>query len=126
MFKIIPNPTFEGMVSITVPGEDKPAALRVTWRHKGRKALAVWLRKGAPQPELQTTAATKPLDAKPLDDAAWLAEVLDGWHGPVDPQDEAVPFSTAALAELLDACPAAGAELLAAYLAAMTESRAKN
>ena len=125
MFNIVPSPTFEGAVAITVPGADSPATLRVTWRHKGRKALSAWLRATATIVPA-ATAPVLPGQAQSPGDAAWLGEVITAWAGPVDEAGAAAPYSEAALAALLDAYPAAGAELLAAYLSAMTESRAKN
>lgn len=130
MFKITPNPTFAGLVNITVPGADKPAVLQVTWRHMGRAALAQWLRKPGsvvapaaiePAPALADQAADPAAQ-----DATWLTLAMANWAGPQDADGAPVPFSQVALANLLDAYPAAGGELLAAYLAAMTESRSKN
>lgn len=135
MFKIVPNPTFTSRVLLTVPGAEQPADLGVTWRHKGRAALATWLRKpadaAATAATQATTAATQAEPARPLlagvpADALWLAEVMADWDGPVLADGQPAPFTEAALAALLDSYPAAGGELLNAYLRASTESRAKN
>ena len=115
MFKLIPNPMFDAPAAITVPGAQDLATLAVTWRHKGRKALADWLRIGR-----GATAEDG------ITDAAWLGEVIAGWAGPLDEAGAAVAYSPAALGALLDAYPTAGGELLAVYLRALTESRAKN
>lgn len=136
MFKINPNPTFTSTVSITVAGADALASLGVTWRHKGRAALAAWLRQGNAAPPATPSNAAQAAAAAPAQaeaatpalagDAAWLAEVMAGWDGPVDAAGQPVAFDAVALAALLDAYPPAGRELLDAYLSAMTESRAKN
>lgn len=135
MFKLIPNPTFDAPVAITVPGAETPATLAVTWRHKGRKALAEWLR-GAGPGAGAGAGATVGADAAPTDgataaqpgtsDAAWLGQVIAGWAGPQDEAGAPVAYTPGALGALLDAYPAAGGELLAVYLRALTESRAKN
>lgn len=124
MLKINPNPSFSSPVQLTTPGSDQVATITVTWRHKGRAALATWLRRSKVQP--QVTAHAVPEDAGTQRDAAWLAEVMADWDGPQDNDGHPVVFGQAALASLLDAYPAASGELLGAYLRAMTESRAKN
>ena len=127
MFKIVPNPTFEGVVQITIPGESTPATLRVTWRHMGRRALAVWLKKTKPAVQPAAQPVDQPAEPATVQtDAEWLAEAMANWAGPVDESGAAVPLSLPALAALLDSAPASGSELLAAYLREMTESRAKN
>ena len=138
MFKINPSPTFRSTVRLTVPGADDSAVLEVTWRHKGRAALRAWLAKarraGVGASVLDDLVRGADGGAEPADaalagvpaDAAWLGEVMVDWAGPQDAQGEPVGYSVAALGGLLDAYPAAGGELLGAYLRAMTESRAKN
>lgn len=128
MFKIVPNPTFTSKVALTVHGADQPADLTVTWRHKGRAALSAWLAKPAAAAAAAAApgAAGNTLLAGVPADAAWLAEVMADWSGPVLADGEPAPFCDAALIALLDSYPAAGGELMAAYLRASTESRAKN
>lgn len=110
MFKINPNPTFTADVLLTVHGSAEPAKLCVTFKHKGRKALADWI--GLPK---------KMADAgTPVKDADYLGEVIEDWDG-VD-----APYSIESLDALLDAYQPAGMELYEAYIRALTESRAKN
>lgn len=125
MFKIVPNPTFTSRVLLTVPGTDQLAELAVTWRHKGRAALAAWLGKPAAAAAAPAGVGST-LQAGVPADAAWLGEVMCGWDGPLLADGQPAPFGDAALAALLDSYPAAGGELMAAYLRASTESRAKN
>lgn len=122
MFSIIPQPTFTCTVNLTVAGSDEPASIKVTWRHKGRKELGAWLRAGNALADIGRELHS----ATALGDAAWLAEAMVGWDGPVDAAGAPVLFAQAELALLLDRYPPAGGELLAAYLHALTESRAKN
>ena len=120
MFVVVPNPTFESDVALTVPGAAEPATLRVTWRHLGRKAQRAWIERPSRQ---QQPGAAEPAT---LDDAAYLGEVIAGWSGAVDDKGAPAAYSQEALASLLDAYPASGGELFNAYLRALTESRAKN
>ena len=107
--KINPAPAFEFDAQLTVPGAAQPATVRVTARHKGREALAAWI---------EGAAGSR--------DPEFLGSVVSGWSGVFDADGAEVPFSSEALARVLDAYPAAGRELFEQYLAALTESRRKN
>ena len=109
MFRINPAPTFDASVRLTVPGQDAPAVLQLTFAHMGRKAAADWIER-----------------AKGRSDADVIGEVVRDWKDVQDDAGAPVPYSREALAALLDAHPAAGMELFDAYLAALSESRAKN
>lgn len=116
LLRIVPKPTFTAEVNITVPGEEKPATIELVFKHQGRQALRAWVDAGrTPGP-----------DGSPPSDAQWLGQVVAGWAGPVDAAGQPVPFTPAALASVLDAYPAAAREIYNAYLAALSESRAKN
>lgn len=110
MFKINPKPTFKADVQLTVIGSAEPATLVVTFKHKGRKALADWVA----LPKKMAEAGT------PVKDADYLNEVIADWEGPD------LPYSIEALDQLLDAYQPSGQELFEAYIRALTESRAKN
>jgi Phage tail assembly chaperone len=112
MFRFNPAPEFFADVRVTVPGSADPATLRLKFRHLGREALSAWI--------------AKPSKQSVVNDAEYLGEVVTGWEAVKDDQDRDVPFGQAALASLLDAYPAAGREIFAAYVSALTESRAKN
>lgn len=110
MFHIDPQPTFTAPVKLSAPGQ--PAeTIQITWWHKGRKAMKDWL---------------DAFSDGSLTDADGLAEVIAGWDGIVDSFGQPVPFSREALAKLLDAYQTAGAELVRAYVGALTESRLGN
>lgn len=115
-FKLNPAPTFGATVHLTVPGQAETAALSLTFRHQGRKALDVWMRRPGQVVE----------GAPPLNDADFLGEVIAGWSGVQDADGAEIPFSAEAFGALLDAYQAAGTEIFAAYVKALTESRAKN
>lgn len=103
-FQLDPAPEFSADVQITRPGEAEPGVLRLTFRHKGRKAFKAWLE-----------------GAKDKDDAPWLLEVVAGWdtaaHGDFTPER---------FAKLVDDYPASASEIWTAYGKALHESRAKN
>lgn len=111
-FRFVPAPEFFGDVRITVPGEAESAVLRLKFKHLGREALAAWI--------------AKPNKDGVESDAAYLGQVVIGWEGVKDHEDRDVPFGQAAFATMLDAYPTAGREVFAAYVSALTESRAKN
>lgn len=108
MFKLHPNPTFTAKVQITV-AEGPPAVIDVTFKHKGRTALAAFM-----------------LEARGRPHAEVLAEIIADWSGPLDDKGEPVPYGEAALAQLVDNYGAAGDEMLGAYGKALLESRVKN
>ena len=109
MFKIDPSPTFTANVKLTVPGQDVPALVAFEFRHQGRAALKAWLDRAAGET-----------------DAALLGDVIAGWQDVADAKGAPLAYGAKPLAALLDAYPAAGAEIFHGYLAALTESRAKN
>lgn len=116
LLRIVPNPTFWAPVRITVPGEAQPAQIELQFRHLGKQALRAWVESGrAPAPD-----GSLPTDAQ------WLGEVVAGWSGPVDEAGQPAPFTPAAFSAVLDAYATAGREIYDAYLAALSESRAKN
>lgn len=110
MFKLNPSPTFTADVRVTVPGAEAPALLTLTFRHKGRKEIKRWIE------------SAKAADS----DTALLAEVIESWRGVESDSGAPVPYGQEALAQLLDAYPAAGGEIFDAYMAALTRAREKN
>lgn len=101
--KLQPNPTFTAAAEISVPGQDKPAKITVTFKHLARTKIKDFF---------------ADLDGKT--DADALIEIMTGWDG-VDEK-----FSLEALTELLDNYPAAGGELFECFRKNLLESRAKN
>jgi hypothetical protein len=111
MFRIDPEPTFAADAALTAPGQADPAILPIRWKHLRRDDLKKWI---------------DALASSDLSDVDGLAEVIAGWDGVVDAQGKEVPFSREALRELLGAYHTAGAELVRAYVRALTESRLGN
>jgi hypothetical protein len=101
--KLQPNPTFTAAVALSVPGQDKPAKITVTFKHLAR-------------PQIRDFFGN--LEGKTDLDA--LGAIISGWSG----IDE--PFSEESLALLLDNYPAAAGELFEAFRRELLEARAKN
>ena len=110
MFCIVPNPTFVTTVRLSVPGQEAGAPIKVTWRHKGARALSAWL-------------ASAPARA---DEASFMAEVICDWQGVHGADGAALPYTAENLALLLDAFPSAGSEMLIHYRRELADARAKN
>ena len=121
MFKLKPNPTFAATVLVSLPegtGTEKRAslALPLVMRHKTREQLDAWLGK----PAAMRAAGTE------IDDATYLAEVIEGWgDAVVDEAGQVVPFSEGALRTLLAGYQTASREIYDTYLTALTEAKAK-
>jgi hypothetical protein len=107
MFDFIPAPVFAGIVGLSVPGQAAAWDVEFQFRHKGKKALAAWVDSWVGR-----------------GDEDILADVIEGWA--VKRGGEHVPYTKTALAELLDAYPAAAKEIRDSYLRELTESKRKN
>lgn len=108
MFRLIPNPTFVVAVPLTVPGSER-LLVNFTFRHKSKAALKDWV--------ARVNGSTS---------VSVLAEVVADWSGVEDGEGKPVPFSSEALATMVDNYPTAGREIFDAYFAELTESRTKN
>lgn len=108
MFKIIPNPTFTANVKLTVPGQAEPAVVEIEFRHKGKAAYKLWLE-----------------NADGKTDQVFLGEVIVNIPM-ADKDGKELPYTEKRLGMMLDAYPASGIEILAAYSTGLMESRAKN
>ena len=120
MFRIVPSPTFTCDVPLSVPGSDKPVSVKMTFKHKTRAELTAYqeraidmaIRADAPDAQEQFTA--------------YVAEVVVGWAGVGGANDEPLPYSQANLAQLIQAYPAAGAEIVRRYAQQLGHARAGN
>ena len=98
MFKLQPNP-----VHPSVPGKEKPAAIKVHFKHLSRPEIKRYFEGiGGKQ------------------DAEALGEIITGW------EDIDTPFSQGSLQQLLDNYPASGFELFEAFRRDLMEARQKN
>jgi hypothetical protein len=110
MFKRLPKPTFKGIVSIAIAG-DEPGLIEFefnTLRKKEYDALLADLR------------------ADKLSEEAFLARLIAGWNyeHPESLVDE--PFSGEALTDLLDRYWGAAVDVHVGYMKALAEARRKN
>lgn len=100
-FKLRPDATF--MATVQIPNGDAPLPLRLRFTRKGKSELSVWM-----------------AGSQGRDDAATLAEIIDGW------EDVDAAYSAAALAELLESYSGAGMAIFGGYLRALSEAERKN
>lgn len=113
MLKLKPDPRFTAPVLVPVPGREA-VEIALRFRHKSRAELA----------EFSARAMKAHGDGADLE---LLLEVVDGWErAVVDDSGNAVPFSSEALAALIDAYPGAVMAILRGYFAAHNEARTKN
>lgn len=103
MFKLVPNPTFVGVVKVPVPGA-KPADLKLIFKHKKRDEVANFFKRAASS------------DAK---DEIML-EIVDGW------QEVDAEFSPEALRELLQNYHGAIQSIFDTYLSELSQARKGN
>lgn len=96
VFRIKANPTFRAKVRLPIPGAE-PAVIECLFKHKTRDELREFLGR-----------------ASAHDSEAALGEILEGWSG-VERE-----YTQEALAELLNAYPAAGNTIFDAYLFTLT------
>jgi hypothetical protein len=125
MIQFNPNPTFVAAISVSLPGQvagavagapAPTAEITFTFRHQGRKALDAWI--AAPAEAVKA--------AKPLSDTEFLVQVIADWAGVLGEDGAQVPYTPAALGQLLDAYPPAAREIYSGYIDALTESHTKN
>ena len=120
MFRIVPNPTFTCDVPLSVPGSDKPVSIKITFKHKSRAELAAY--------QARAVDLAMQADAPDAQEqfAAYVSEVVDGWIGVVGADDKPLPYTPANLAQLIQAYPAAGAEIVRRYAQQLSHARAGN
>jgi len=116
--KVLVAPTFAIPVKLSTPGVAELAEIQVVFKHKTRDDLKEW-----------ATRRLQVNDSGVISlgfEAAYIHEVIASWSGPVDEQGVAVPYSLAALTQVMQNRPVAGQEFYKQYLDAETESRLKN
>jgi hypothetical protein len=109
MIKLIPDPTFDALVSLTVVGLLEPIKLPMTFRHMASDKVQDWFK---------SNEGKKPAEA--------LSEIIDGWNGVMGEDGKNVPYSPEALDTLLKNYPAATLEIVRAWQTELNESRVKN
>ena len=103
MFTINPTPTFK--LDVTIPSPTGGGKVGVIFKHKGRKALAEFVKSLTEEGSTRT-------------DLDGLLEIIVGWDGVQE------PFSKEALESLLDNYPAAAKAIYDVYFPAVSEGTA--
>lgn len=109
MIKLVPDPTFDTVVRLTVPGHPEPIEVPMTFRYMSVKRCAEWFKSNAEKPAAEA-----------------LAEIVQGWRGVMGEDGKEVAFSADALADLVGNYAPAANEILRAWQLELTESRVKN
>jgi hypothetical protein len=109
MIKLVPNPTFEQTVKLTVPDLIEPVEVVMQFNYMTAAQSAEWFK----------ASSDKAIDIA-------LAEIVIGWHGVMDDQGKEAPFTKEALQQLLLAYQPASLEIVRAWQQGLTESRVKN
>lgn len=120
MFKIVPSPTFTVAVPLTVPGQDKPIEVRMTFRHKSRRDLVDYQARAYTVAEQSAESGAEGLYID------YVAEILDAWSGVADASGAPLPYSRDNLALLLEAYPSAGPQIVRRYTRELADARAGN
>lgn len=104
MFKILPEPTFEAIVEVPVPGKD-PASLCLTFKHKSRKEVVEFFEKAG---------------NADIIDAKILSEIIVGW------KDVDAEFSVDNLQLVIDNYHAVVPAIFKTFGEQLAEGRRKN
>lgn len=109
MIRLIPNPTFERQVRLTVPDLAEPVEIGMTFRHMQQAAAAKWFAAALDRPSSEA-----------------IGDIVCGWSGVLGEDGKEIVFSAEALAQLLANYAPAASEIVRAWQLGLTESRVKN
>lgn len=109
MIRLVPEPTFETSVHLTVPGQPETVEVPMTFRHMTAKQSAEWFEKN-----------------KDKQSAKALADIVVSWRGVMGEDGKEVVYSDKALSALLTNYQPAAREIMRAWQLGLTESRVKN
>lgn len=112
MLKITPDPTFKADVEITVPGQDKPGTIPLTFKYRGRDEFKKFV-----NTFLDITDEEVFLKKEP--DFKFFMEFVVGWGLEED-------FNKKNVGIFMNNYPAAFLEILSKYRQLSFESRLKN
>lgn len=109
MIKLIPNPTFEKTVGLTVPDLLEPVEVVIKFKYMTAAQSAEWFK----------SSSDKAIDIA-------LGEIIVGWSGVMDEQGKEAAYSKENLHMLLAAYQPASLEIVRSWQQGLTESRVKN
>lgn len=110
MIKINPDPTFDCDVEITVPGQEEPGTVPITYKYRGRDEYLEWI-KSLGEVDGEDIAEKSTADAFP--------EFVDSWGLSED-------FTQENISIFLNNYPAAYIEIFKKYSEMLMVSRIKN
>ena len=108
--KLNPDPTFDADIKVTIPGKQEPGILSMTFRYRGKKAMA----------ELWKKYEKSERKTKVLTDVDLLMDIATGWKLPD------AEFTRENVELFLDAYPASANEISMEYTKLSMASRVKN
>lgn len=109
MIRLIPDPTFDELVRLTVPGLPEPVDVPMTFRHMTARQASDWFSASKDKPSAEA-----------------LADIVRGWRGVMGEDGRDIAYSAEALAALLENYQPAASEIMRAWQIGLTESRVKN
>jgi len=125
MFKLNPNPTFWAPVKITRPGEESEP-IEFEFKHRTRTGLAEWQKTFSQQVPAPTEDDPKRTETVWRSDREIVPEYIVNWRKAINSKGEQEPWSVDAFLDLTENYPSSAVEVYAGYIAALTESKAKN
>jgi hypothetical protein len=109
MIKLNPDPTFQAIVKLSIPGAADTVEINMTFRHMASDKVASWFKENV---DVRSSEA--------------LDKVIVDWTGVMGDDGQMVPYSKEALDTLLKNYRPATTEIIAAWQREMNESRLKN
>jgi len=109
MIKLIPDPTFECPVRMTVPGKPDPVEVPMTFRHMTAEQESAWFAESKDYPVAEA-----------------MAGILRDWRGVMGEDGSTLPYTPENLVVLLKNYRPSAQEIVRAWQLGLTESRVKN
>lgn len=109
MIKLKPDPEFDALVKLSVPGIAEPVELSMRFRYMNAADMIAWFKAN-----------------ERIESAEALDQIIVGWTGVMGEDGQSVPYSKEALATLLRNYVSATGEIVRAWRMELQESRLKN
>ena len=104
MLKINPDPTFTAVVEVTVPGQDKPEKLKLSFKYRGKKEIVEFFKNNEGRKETDV-----------------FMDIVAGWDGAVEAE-----YTKENVESFLNNYPAAASDIILGYSKLCMASRVKN
>ena len=109
MIKLKPDPEFDVLAKISVPGVPDPVEIPMRFRYMNPADVLTWFKKN-----------------ETVNSGDALSEIIVSWTGVMGEDGQAVPYSKEALTTLLKNYASATGEIIRAWRVELQESRIKN